>query len=118
MEHEIARNALSPFTERVIAIIRGIPPGKVMTYGQIAACAGNAGGARQVVRILHAMSEKYGLPWHRVVNARGEIGLPEGLHRELQIQALEAEGVTFLAGGRVDLASHRYEPGPNDGAAP
>ncbi len=89
-----------------------------MTYGQIAACAGNAGGARQVVRILHAMSEKYGLPWHRVVNARGEIGLPEGLHRELQIQALEAEGVTFLAGGRVDLASHRYEPGPNDGAAP
>lgn len=104
------RRALSPFTEQVIAIIRSIPPGKVMTYGQIAACAGNPRGARQVVRILHAMSGKYGLPWHRVVNAKGEIGLPEGLHREMQLQALEAEGVIILTGGRVDLALHRHEP--------
>ncbi len=102
--------AAGTFTERVIRIILGIPEGKVMTYGQIAACAGNPRGARQVVRILHSMSEKHHLPWHRVINAKGEIGLPEGIHREMQLQELEAEGVTVTAGGKVDLAHYRHEP--------
>ena len=64
---------MNPFTERVINIIKSIPIGKVMSYGQIAKVAGSPRGARQVVRILHSMSEKYKLPWHRVINAKGEI---------------------------------------------
>ncbi|AJY74684.1 MGMT family protein [Paenibacillus beijingensis] len=93
---------MQPFTERVVAIIQSIPAGKVMTYGQIAAMAGSPRGARQVVRILHAMSGKYGLPWHRVVNAKGEIAIGnEG--GELQRAFLQAEGVEAGAGGRIDL---------------
>lgn len=64
---------MTPFTEEVIRIIKHIPRGKVMTYGQIAGEAGSPRGARQVVRILHSMSEKYELPWHRVMNAKGEL---------------------------------------------
>ena len=47
---------MQPFTQRVIELIQAIPPGYVMSYGQVAAAAGNPRGARQVVRILHAMS--------------------------------------------------------------
>jgi len=68
---------VTPFTEKVIAIIAAIPEGKVMTYGQIAAAAGSPRAARQVVRILHSMSDKYHLPWHRVVNAQGMIGIQD-----------------------------------------
>lgn len=66
---------MQPFTKAVIEQIQSIPPGKVMTYGGVAAAAGSPRAARQVVRILHSMSAKYDLPWHRVVNAKGEIAL-------------------------------------------
>ncbi|EOR24029.1 methylated-DNA--protein-cysteine methyltransferase [Niallia nealsonii AAU1] len=56
---------MRPFTKKVVEIIADIPEGKVMTYGQIAAIAGSPRGARQVVRILHTLSEKYQLPWQR-----------------------------------------------------
>lgn len=68
---------MTPFTERVIHIIQSIPEGKVMTYGGVARAAGSPRGARQVVRILHSMSKKYKLPWHRVINAKGMIALTE-----------------------------------------
>ena len=61
---------MNPFTERVIQIIQSIPAGRVMTYGQVAAAAGNRRGARQVARILHTMSQKHALPWHRIINAK------------------------------------------------
>ncbi|MFC0471513.1 MGMT family protein [Halalkalibacter kiskunsagensis] len=56
--------------EKVLDIIKHIPVGKVMTYGQIAKFAGSPRAARQVVRILHSMIRKYNLPWHRVVNKK------------------------------------------------
>lgn len=99
---------MQPFTARVVEIIKGIPEGRVMTYGQIAAEAGSPRGARQVVRILHAMSESQGLPWHRVVNARGEIALPEGEGRYMQQRYLEQEGVLVEEGGRVSLERYRH----------
>ncbi|MBM7571581.1 MGMT family protein [Aquibacillus albus] len=93
---------MTPFTEAVLQIILDIPKGKVMTYGQIAHMAGNPNGARQVSRILHAMSKKYNLPWHRVINKKGEISLSgEGL--ETQKQLLERGGVKFLNSKKVDL---------------
>jgi methylated-DNA-protein-cysteine methyltransferase-like protein len=64
------------FTERIIEIVTSIPAGRVATYGEIAGYAGNPRGARQVARVLHAMSEGRNLPWHRVVNRRGAISLP------------------------------------------
>ncbi|MFD1178323.1 MGMT family protein [Paenibacillus puldeungensis] len=101
---------MQPFTARTIDIISQIPEGKVMTYGQIAAAAGSPRAARQVVRILHSMSRKYGLPWHRVVNSKGEIALQdeEGFHQ--QQWSLEAENVVVMPGGRIDLVRYQFEP--------
>lgn len=95
---------LSPFTKKVIQIIKKIPKGRVATYGQIAKLAGNAGGARGVVWILHSSSDAYNLPWHRVVNAQGLIAIPSDRknHRE-QKRRLQAEGVAFTDTSHVDL---------------
>ena len=94
------------FTERAIRIIQGIPAGRVMTYGQVAAAAGSPRGARQVVRVLHSMSKKYGLPWHRIINVQGKISLTDGDQREL----LEMEGITFKENGTIDLTVYRWLP--------
>ena len=96
------------FTERVVCIIQSIPAGKVMTYGQIAALAGNPRGARQVVRVLHSMSRNHQLPWHRVINAKGEIALKDELFS--QKERLSSEGVQFTESGKIDLSLYRYEP--------
>ena len=95
---------LQPFTAEVVRILKEIPPGRVVTYGQVARLAGSPRAARQVVRILHTMSEKHQLPWHRVVNAKGEIAVPDDESREVQRMLLESEEVEFLSDGRVDLS--------------
>lgn len=99
---------MQPFTQQVIDIIQAIPEGKVMTYGQIAASAGSPRGARQVVRILHTMSEKYDLPWHRVINAKGEIVISDDESRFLQQMLLEEEGIIPNVAGKIDLTIYRY----------
>lgn len=101
---------MTPFTEKVIAIIRDIPEGKVMTYGQIAAQAGSARAARQVVRILHAMSQKHKLPWHRVVNAQGKIAIQDEEARFKQMLYLSSEGVDVDERGFIDLAAFQHQP--------
>lgn len=95
---------MQPFTAEVVRILKEIPEGYVVTYGQVARMAGSPRAARQVVRILHTMSEKHGLPWHRVVNARGEIAVPDKESKELQRMLLQGEDVEFLSDGRVDLS--------------
>lgn len=102
-ESKETENRLTPFTIEVVRILKEIPPGYVVTYGQVARMAGSPRAARQVVRILHSMSEKYGLPWHRVVNVKGEIAVPNNDSREVQRLLLEAEGVSFTKDGCVDL---------------
>ncbi|WP_419875820.1 MGMT family protein [Candidatus Pristimantibacillus sp. PTI5] len=99
---------MQPFTQRVIAIIQAIPEGNVMTYGQIAELAGSRRGARQVVRILHSLSGIHNLPWHRVVNAKGEIAITDEEARYMQILYLNEEGVATSGDGRVDLGKYRY----------
>ncbi|MFC7373222.1 MGMT family protein [Fictibacillus iocasae] len=81
-----------------------------MTYGQIAAAAGSPRAARQVVRILHAMSEKHSLPWHRVINAKGEIGFRDEEKFSSQKLLLQNEKVQFIDIKTVDLISHVYSP--------
>jgi methylated-DNA-protein-cysteine methyltransferase-like protein len=95
---------MQPFTAEVVRVLKEIPEGYVVTYGQVARMAGSPRAARQVVRILHTMSEKHGLPWHRVVNVRGEIAVPDDESRELQRMLLKSEDVVFLEDGRVDLS--------------
>ncbi|MGG3560677.1 MGMT family protein [Neobacillus rhizosphaerae] len=101
---------MTPFTENVVTIIRSIPEGKVMTYGQIARLAGSPRAARQVVRILHSMSKKHRLPWHRVVNVKGQIALQEDEAYNEQVLSLEAEGVQVGLGGVIDLEKYQWEP--------
>jgi len=99
---------VTPFTEKVIAIINAIPEGKVMTYGQIAAVAGSPRAARQVVRILHSMSDKDRLAWHRVVNAQGKIVLQDEEGRFKQILYLSSEQVEVDDNGQLDLAKYQH----------
>lgn len=99
---------MNPFTENVVKVIKSIPSGKVMTYGQIAKVAGSPRGARQVVRILHSMSGKYNLPWHRVVNAKGEIAITDEESAYSQRVMLKEEGVCFRTNGLVDLEKSRF----------
>ncbi|MNZ49459.1 O-6-alkylguanine-DNA:cysteine-protein methyltransferase [compost metagenome] len=103
-----AGKVLQPFTLKVIEIVKAIPEGYVMTYGQIAEQAGSRRGARQVVRILHSLSSAHRLPWHRVVNAKGEIAIQEEEARFLQSLYLSSEGVEVSEKGQVDLEKYRY----------
>lgn len=101
---------MTPFTENVIEIIRSIPEGKVMTYGQIAGLAGSPRAARQVVRILHSMSRAHRLPWHRVINAKGQIALQDDESYNEQLLSLEAEGVEIGLNGVIDLGKYQWKP--------
>jgi methylated-DNA-protein-cysteine methyltransferase-like protein len=93
----------------VWAMVRKIPRGRVATYGQIAELCGLEGHARQVGYALHHLPDKSDVPWHRVVNAKGEISpRSAGDSHELQRLLLEAEGVGF-ARDRVDLNKHRWK---------
>jgi methylated-DNA-protein-cysteine methyltransferase related protein len=97
--------------QKIYAVIRQIPPGRVATYGQIAALAGLPGHARQVGQALRDTPDGLELPWQRVINARGEvsprgIGLEAGLQRHL----LQEEGVVFDGRGRIDLDRFGWDP--------
>jgi methylated-DNA-protein-cysteine methyltransferase-like protein len=102
--------SMQPFTERVIEIIKNIPEGRVMTYGQIAGLAGSPRAARQVVRALHSMSRKHRLPWHRVINVKGQIALTEDESYNEQMWALESEGVEVGLHGVIDLEKYQWHP--------
>ncbi len=97
--------------ERIYALVRRIPRGRVATYGQIARLAGLGGQARLVGYALHALPAASGVPWHRVVNARGGISLRSGPDGGmLQRRRLESEGVVFRPDGRLDLTRWRWRP--------
>lgn len=97
--------------ERVYAVIRRIPPGRVATYGQVARLAGLGRHAREVGYALSALSAATALPWHRVVNARGEVSRRSVPGGELtQRLLLEREGHRFDTRGRLPLARVQWKP--------
>lgn len=100
----------SPFTLKVIDLIRAIPQGRVATYGAIAAMAGNRRAARQVARVLHSSSRTARLPWHRVINREGKISLDKLQGYEEQKRRLQAEGVIFGPDDRIDLDRFGWVP--------
>lgn len=101
---------MDPFSKKVIAILSSIPQGKVTTYQTIAIAAGNHCGARQVSRILHSSSQKYKLPWHRVVNQQRRISPRASMGHLLQQQLLEEEGVKLDVDGKIDFDRYLWLP--------
>ena len=98
--------------ESYYAVIRGIPEGRVMTYGDVAFHAGRPRQARRVGYALFALTDAEAppkTPWWRVINARGEVSFRPGEDGR-QRALLEAEGVYFDLEGRVDLARYRHAP--------
>lgn len=83
---------MTQFSENVIEIIQSIPPGSVMTYGEIAEAAGNHRAARQVSRLIHSCTKKYKLPWHRVVGKGYKVTIPDPRAATLQKELLAQEG--------------------------
>jgi methylated-DNA-protein-cysteine methyltransferase-like protein len=106
------RGSAASFFGRVYEIVRTIPAGEVVTYGEIAQALGVPRGARAVgwaLRALHGR-EAARTPWHRVVGAGGRISPRAGTGPLLQRRRLEGEGVRFR-NGRVLLARHRHTRG-------
>ena len=95
--------------QSIYRAVKRIPKGRVATYGDVAELAGLEGHARQVGYALHALPARSGVPWHRVVNAKGEISpRSAGDSHELQRMLLEAEGVGFDDRGRIELKRFRW----------
>lgn len=99
--------------ESYYAVIRTIPRGRVLTYGDVARLAGRPTSARRVGYALYCVSDRK-VPWWRVLNARGEISLrthsfPGGPEEEQRF-LLVREGIALDEQGRVDLARYRYKP--------
>ena len=99
------------FAERVYAVVRQIPEGRVTSYGAVAALVGSPRAARGVGAALNGLlPEEDDVPWWRVVNRIGVLSIPAELGlRSLQRTLLEAEHVTFLESGRVDLDRHAWD---------
>ena len=106
----VTENMETSFSQRVKEIMKKIPPGKVATYGQIAAYAGNPHATRQVVWILHSSSQKDKLPWHRVVNSKGRISLKTNYGYETQKELLEKEGIKFDKDDNIDFGRYLWHP--------
>lgn len=99
----------SAFIDRVYDTVAKIPVGKVATYGKIAEMAGDPQAGRDVGVILSRVTAGHGLPCHRVVNRTGVLA-PDYVFggQEKQRAMLEAEEVTFLADGRIDMERHEW----------
>lgn len=105
-----AANARDNFFKRVYQVVRTIPRGKVLTYGQIATLVGTPYMARQVGWAMHGCPK--GLQWQRVVGAGGKLlinSISKSGGALLQRQLLESEGVRFV-GKSVDMVAHQFIP--------
>ena len=97
------------FARKVHEVVATIPRGKVATYGQIAAQAGDADAAQEVGLIMSRVTAGQNLPCHRVVNKTGTLapGYAFG-GEERQRALLEEEGIQFMPNGRIDMAQHLW----------
>ena len=98
------------YRERVYEIVRSIPPGRVMTYGQLGIILGEGYTARTVGYVMHG-ADTENVPWHRVINSQGKcstgrLTIPINLQQEL----LQAEGVFFNDKGKCDLVIFQWFP--------
>jgi methylated-DNA-protein-cysteine methyltransferase-like protein len=104
------------YRARVFEIVRRIPEGRVMTYGQLAEILGEGYTARTVGFVMHSSDES--VPWQRVINAQGACSTGRViLPPDLQQRMLESEGVVFNEKGRCDLARYRWTPEEYEGVS-
>jgi methylated-DNA-protein-cysteine methyltransferase-like protein len=96
---------------RLYAVVRRVPRGRVATYGQVAALAGLRRHARLVGYALNVLPADGDVPWHRIVNAKGQVSPRANAlgHEELQEQLLRREGVRFVDGA-IPLARYQWRP--------
>jgi methylated-DNA-protein-cysteine methyltransferase related protein len=94
--------------ERIYALVREIPSGRVTTYGQLGVMC----GITDPREVGAAMNASQGIPWQRVINSRGQISI-KGATGARQRALLEHEGVVFDGDGRVDLAEYGWIPTAN-----
>jgi methylated-DNA-protein-cysteine methyltransferase-like protein len=97
---------------RIYEAVSRIPRGRVATYGQIARLAGLPGQARLVGYALSALPDGSAVPWHRVVNARGEVSPRSGDSPMALVQRLllKRERVRFDPRGRIPLERYQWKP--------
>lgn len=94
--------------KNVWKVVSEIPPGHVLTYGEVARLAGMPRMARRVSQALRRAPRGVRLPWHRIINAQGKISFPENSNGwQQQKDLLEEEGVVFL-NGKIDLEHYGY----------
>ena len=98
--------------DAIYAVVRQIPVGRVATYGQIAELANLAGQARLVGYALYRVTHDLEVPWHRVINAKGEISESPLRHGDdhLQRALLQQEGIEFSDADKIDLRQYRWRP--------
>lgn len=96
------------------AVVRRIPKGKVVTYGQLAELAGRPGAARAAGAAMRQTPKELGLPWQRVLGKKGpgqaRVSISDPVGGAIQRQILETEGVCFSASGSVSLREHGWLP--------
>lgn len=96
--------------DRIVAVVKRIPKGKVATYGQVARITGRC-TARMVGYAMAALTETSRVPWQRVINSQGMISARSHSDGDVRQRALlETEGVKFDAKGRVDLVIFQWRP--------
>lgn len=108
--YRMTLNKMHSSYQKIYAVVKKIPYGRVATYGQIARLAGIPRHARQVGYALSHLTDD-DIPWHRVINAKGEIsgrGNPD--YERLQRILLEEEGITFSPDSRISLTRYLWKP--------
>jgi methylated-DNA-protein-cysteine methyltransferase-like protein len=109
-------HATTNFYQRVYALVRQVPPGQVVTYGQVAALLGSPRAARAVGYALRYVPAASDVPWHRVLNYQGGISPRYPAESPIiQRLLLEAEGVGFDTQDCVDLSRYRWQPDAQSG---
>ena len=99
------------FYEAVYRVVRLIPKGRVMTYGQIATILGAPRAARAVGYAMRAVGPRDDVPWQRVINHKGAISARSEAERPIvQEMLLKKEGVKFGKDETCDLKRYRWEP--------
>lgn len=98
------------FYDVVYELVSSVPPGRVVTFGQVAEMAGAPRAARAVGYAMAGLTWESPVPWWRVLNVSGAISHRAGPGPEIQRRRLEDEGVYFGFEGRVDLARYRWVP--------
>jgi methylated-DNA-protein-cysteine methyltransferase-like protein len=104
------RDTMERRVERIRAVVREIPYGRVASYGQVAEIAGVPRGARQVGYALRTLPARSDVPWHRVLTASGRLAFPPGSHPFRRQRKLLAEEDVPVIGGRVNMREYRWTP--------